>query len=74
MQSWLSDVCGGESMFDGVQVFSATKHKERDELGDKITRWIKQNQDRVKIVDRWITQSSDSEFHCVTITLFYDYL
>jgi hypothetical protein len=58
-------------MFDGVKVFSATKQKDRDELGTTVTRWLRENRDTVEIVDKAITQSSDSEYHCVTITLFY---
>ena len=54
----------------GVKVFSATKAKERELLGEIITDWIRTNQN-VDIVDKIVTQSSDSEFHCLTITLFY---
>jgi hypothetical protein len=56
--------------FTGVKVFSATKAKERDELGETITRWLRSNTD-LEIVDRVVRQSSDDEFHCVTIILFY---
>ena len=56
--------------FTGVKVFSATKAKERDELGETITRWLRANQE-LEIVDRVVTQSSDDEFHCLTIVLFY---
>ena len=58
-------------MFDGIKVFSATKQKERDELGDTATRWIVANKERVEIADKIVTQSSDNEYHCLTITLFY---
>jgi hypothetical protein len=58
-------------MFDGIKVFSATKQKDRDELGTTVTRWLRENRDAIEIVDKSITQSSDSEYHCVTITLFY---
>lgn len=54
----------------GVKVFSATKAKEREGLGDEVTKWIRANPD-AEIVDKIVTQSSDSEFHCLTITLFY---
>ncbi len=54
----------------GVKVFSATKAKERELLGEIITDWIRTNQN-VDIIDKIVTQSSDSEFHCLTITLFY---
>ena len=57
--------------FNGVKVFSATKAKEREELGESITRWIRANP-HCRITDKIVTQSSDSEFHCITITLFYN--
>jgi len=56
--------------FDGVKVFSATKAKEREELGERLTRWLNDNQS-VKVIDTVVTQSSDHEFHCLTITVFY---
>ena len=54
----------------GVKVFSATKAKEREVLGEQITDWIRSNP-KIEILDKIVTQSSDSEFHCLTITLFY---
>jgi len=56
--------------FTGVKVFSATKAKERDELGETVTRWLRSNAD-IEIVDRVVRQSSDDEFHCLSIILFY---
>jgi hypothetical protein len=61
---------GSKPMFTGVKVFSATKAKEREELGEAITRWLKSNAD-LEIVDRVVCQSSDNEFHCYTVVLFY---
>ena len=61
----------GGMMFNGVKVFSATKHKERDELGETVTRWLSSQQGKIEVVDKVVTQSSDSEYHCVTITIFY---
>lgn len=57
-------------MFTGAKVFSATKAKERDELGEVLTQWLAANP-TVEIVDKVVTQSSDREFHCLTITVFY---
>ena len=57
-------------MFTGVKVFSATKAKEREELGENVTRWLKSNSD-LEVVDRLVLQSSDNEFHCYTMVLFY---
>ncbi len=56
--------------FTGVKVFSATRAKDREELGEVITRWLRSNPN-LTIVDKVVTQSSDREFHCLTITLFY---
>lgn len=56
--------------FTGVKVFSATRAKDREELGEVITRWLRANPGLV-VVDKVVTQSSDREFHCLTITLFY---
>jgi hypothetical protein len=57
-------------MFTGVKVFSATKARERDDLGEQVTRWLRANVD-LEIVDRTVTQSSDNEFHCLTVVIFY---
>ncbi len=56
--------------FTGVKVFSATKAREREELGETVTRWLK-SVPEIEVVDRVVSQSSDNEFHCLTIVLFY---
>jgi hypothetical protein len=58
------------SVFEGVKVFSATKAREREELGETITKWLADHPNYV-VVDRVVTQSSDNEFHCLTITVFF---
>jgi hypothetical protein len=55
----------------GAKVFTATKAKDREELGAVLTRWINDNP-QAKIVDKVVTQSSDREFHCLSITIFYE--
>jgi len=55
----------------GVKVFTATKAREREALGEVITRWLADTP-RARVVDKIVTQSSDSQFHCLSITLFYD--
>jgi hypothetical protein len=60
----------GAMHFTGVKVFSATKAKEREELGESVTRWLRSNTD-LEIVDRIVSQSSDDEFHCLSIALIY---
>ncbi len=54
----------------GVKVFSATKARDRESLGENVTSWMRGNPTK-EIVDKIVTQSSDAEFHCLTITLFY---
>jgi hypothetical protein len=55
----------------GAKVFTATKAKDREELGENCTRWLRDNP-RVKVIDKVVTQSSDREFHCLSITIFYE--
>lgn len=56
--------------FTGIKVFSTTLARDREQMGETITRWLRENPQH-EIVDKVITQSSDKEFHCLTITLFY---
>jgi hypothetical protein len=55
--------------YSGVKVFSATKAREREMLGERITEWLEEM--KIDVVDTIVTQSSDREFHCLTITIFY---
>jgi hypothetical protein len=55
----------------GVKVFTATKARERERLGELVTGWLSDHPEH-RIVDKIVTQSSDAEFHCLTITLFYE--
>lgn len=57
-------------MFAGVKVFSATKAKDREVLGLMIGQWLEANEG-FEIIDRVVRQSSDNEFHCLSIILFY---
>lgn len=58
------------SPFDGVQMFTASKPRDRDQLGETISAWMSRNR-HLEIVDWVITQSSDNAFHCVTMSLFW---
>ena len=53
-----------------IKVFSATKARERQALGETVTKWIRENPENENF-RKEVTQSSDKEFHCLTITLFY---
>ncbi len=56
--------------FTGVKVFSTTLARDRDAMGDHITRWLVGHPD-LEVVDKEVRQSSDKQFHCLTITVFY---
>ena len=57
---------------DGVKVFTATKAKERSAMGERITEWLREDPPKT-IKDVQVTQSSDEEFHCLTITFLYTF-
>ncbi|MBX7115247.1 MAG: hypothetical protein K1X64_13040 [Myxococcaceae bacterium] len=56
--------------FTGLKVFSTTLARDRETMGENITKWLKENPG-IELVDKIVTQSSDKEFHCLTISLFY---
>ncbi|HEX9308603.1 MAG TPA: hypothetical protein VF894_14005 [Anaeromyxobacter sp.] len=56
--------------FDGVKVFTTTLARDREAMGEAIGRWIAEHPE-VEVVDREVRLSSDSEFHCLSILVFY---
>lgn len=56
--------------FNGVKVFAATMFQDRADLGDKVTAWLAKHE-RYQIADVIVTQSSDHQFHCISISIFY---
>jgi folate-dependent tRNA-U54 methylase TrmFO/GidA len=56
--------------FTGVKVFSTTLARDRDALSERITTWLREHP-QLEIVDHVVTQSSDKEFHCLTLTFFF---
>lgn len=54
----------------GIKVFSATKAREREFLGETVTDWIRTHPE-CEVFDKIVTQSSDAEFHCLAITVFF---
>ncbi len=56
--------------FTGVKVFTTTLARDREAMGETISRWLAEHPD-LEIVGKTVTQSSDREFHCLSITLFY---
>lgn len=51
-----------------VKVFSATKARDRESLGEKVTEWLRTT--GLEVIHKTVTQSSDREFHCLSIILF----
>lgn len=54
----------------GLKIFSATKARDREVLGETVTDWICKHPE-LEMLDKIVTQSSDDQFHCLCITLFY---
>jgi hypothetical protein len=69
METTGTSLANSASMVSGVKVFTATKARDREALGDLVTNWLRNNP-QAQVVDKIVTQSSDREFHCLTITLF----
>lgn len=55
--------------YNAVKVFTGTTCRERRELGERVTAWI--HETTPFIVDTVVRQSSDREYHCISITIFY---
>jgi hypothetical protein len=51
-----------------VKVFSVTKAREREHLGERVTAWI-QERPGTTILNTVVRLSSDSRFHCLSIVL-----
>ena len=56
--------------FTGVKVFSTTLARDRDGLSERITTWLRDNP-QLEITDKVVMQSSDMEFHCLSIIFFF---
>jgi hypothetical protein len=55
--------------YNQIKVFSATKSRDRVSLGDRVTDYL-QSHPELEVAEKVVTQSSDTEFHCMSITLF----
>jgi hypothetical protein len=52
-----------------VQVFSATKNRDRDVLGERVSAWMAAHP-QLRVVKTVVRLSSDRYFHCLTFVLF----
>ena len=59
------------SRFTGVKVFSATMFAQRDKLGEVVTAWIAAHPEITLVEIPEVVQSSDTQFHCVSIIVVY---
>jgi len=57
--------------YTAVQVFSATKSRDREALGERITHWLRGPGRGAVVIEKVVRQSSDREFHCLSVLLFY---
>lgn len=57
--------------YNAVKVFTATRAKEREALGEVMSAWLKRMAGTIEVVDTKVIQSSDQQFHCLTIVVFY---
>jgi len=60
-----------QGAYDSVKVFTATKAKEREALGDEMSAWLRRSEGQIELVNTEVRQSSDQSFHCLTIVVFY---
>lgn len=44
--------------------------QQRDQLGEVVTEWLAAHR-HVRLREIVVTQSSDAQFHCVALTVFY---
>lgn len=51
------------------RTFSATKARDRDQLGERATEFIRSSD--YEIIAYNVVQSSDREFHCLSIVVWY---
>jgi hypothetical protein len=56
--------------FTGVKTFTATRHVDREQLGDRVTDWLREHP-TVHVCQAVVTQSSDAAYHCISITVLY---
>ena len=55
-------------MISLVKVFSATKARDREALGDRVTAWLAAHPE-VELIETVVSMSSDRDFHCLSFVL-----
>lgn len=61
------------STFNGVKTFVATMYAQRQVLGETVSQWLADARRRpgFEVVDIVVRQSSDAQYHAVSIVVFY---
>lgn len=57
-----------QSQISLVKVFSVTKAREREEIGERVTAWIAAHPE-LQVLRTSVQLSSDSAFHCLSFVL-----
>jgi hypothetical protein len=58
----------GAGKVNVVKVFTATRARDRESLGEAVTAWIAHNPE-VRVLKTFVMLSSDSQYHCLSIVL-----
>lgn len=58
-----------KNSFTHVKSFTATTSHARENIGERVTEWIRA--ENPNIVDTVVAQSSDSAYHCISIIVFF---
>ena len=57
-----------DSPISVFKVFSATKQRDRDDIGDRVMAWLQANP-HLEVRNTVVSLSSDSRFHCLSFVL-----
>lgn len=63
-----SDGVTSNSQISVFKVFSATKARDREQLGERVGAWLATNP-HLEIRETFVRLSSDREFHCMSFVL-----
>ena len=64
-----------KSAFNGIHVIAATMFQQRQTLGEQVTEWLEnaaKTRPGFQLVDIVVRQSSDEEYHCISIIIFFN--
>ncbi len=56
--------------FTGMKVFTTTLARDREVMGATITKWLAEHPE-LETVNHEVRQSSDQQFHCLSIIVYY---